>query len=90
MVILELWPIAAAPRPPLNLDPHRGSSTYRRVLWTVLAINGAMFLIEIGASLPGQLHCKPTLDFFGDARKLRDQPDGRRNGLAISGRRSVN
>jgi len=55
--------------PPLNLDPHRGSSTYRRVLWTVLAINGAMFLIEIGAGLAaGSASLQAdALDFFGDA-----------------------
>ena len=32
-------------------DPHRGSPAYRRVLWSVLAINAAMFLVEIGAGL---------------------------------------
>ena len=55
--------------PPLNLDPHRGSSTYRRVLWTVLAINGAMFLIEIGAEIAaGSASLQAdALDFFGDA-----------------------
>ena len=55
--------------PPLNLDPHRGSSTYRRVLWTVLAIKGAMFLIEIGAGLAaGSASLQAdALDFFGDA-----------------------
>src|SRR3954468_2011404 len=55
--------------PPLNLDPHRGSSTYRRVLWTVLAINGAMFLIEIGAGVAaGSASLQAdALDFFGDA-----------------------
>jgi Co/Zn/Cd efflux system component len=55
--------------PPLNLDPHRGSPTYRRVLWAVLAINGAMFLIEIGAGLAaGSASLQAdALDFFGDA-----------------------
>jgi Co/Zn/Cd efflux system component len=55
--------------PPLNLDAHRGNSTYCRVLWAALAINGAMFLVEIGAGLAAgsaslQAH---ALDFFGDA-----------------------
>ena len=55
--------------PPLNLDPHRGSSTYRRVLWTVLAINGVMFLVEIGAGVAaGSASLQAdALDFFGDA-----------------------
>jgi Co/Zn/Cd efflux system component len=44
-----------------ELDPHRGSSTYRRVLWTVLAINGAMFLIEIGAGVATGSASLPTL-----------------------------
>ena len=38
--------------PPLNLSADKGKvAAYRRVLWAVLAINGAMFLIEIGAGL---------------------------------------
>src|SRR5271154_5058850 len=55
--------------PPLNLDPHRGNSVYRRVLWAVLAINGAMFLVEIGAGLAaGSASLQAdALDFFGDA-----------------------
>src|SRR3954470_18410742 len=55
--------------PPLNLDPHRGNSAYRRVLWTVLAINGIMFLVEIGAGLAaGSASLQAdALDFFGDA-----------------------
>ena len=32
-------------------DRHRGNPSYRRVLWSVLAINAAMFLVEIGARL---------------------------------------
>jgi Co/Zn/Cd efflux system component len=32
-------------------DPHRGHPIYRRVLWTVLAINALMFAIEIGAGI---------------------------------------
>src|ERR1044072_6664950 len=55
--------------PPLKLDPHRGNSAYRRVLWTVLAINGIMFLVEIGAGLAaGSASLQADgLDFFGDA-----------------------
>ena len=55
--------------PPLNLDPHRGNNTYRRVLWAVLAINAAMFLIEIGAGLAaGSVSLQAdALDFLGDA-----------------------
>jgi Co/Zn/Cd efflux system component len=53
----------------LKLDPHRGNSVYRRVLWTVLAINGMMFLVEIGAGLAaGSASLQAdALDFFGDA-----------------------
>ena len=55
--------------PPLNLDPHRGNSSYRRILWTVLAINLAMFMVEIGAGLAaGSASLQAdALDFFGDA-----------------------
>src|SRR5499426_209238 len=57
------------PPPPLNLDPHRGNQAYRRVLWTVLAINAAMFLVEIGAGLAaGSASLQAdALDFLGDA-----------------------
>jgi Co/Zn/Cd efflux system component len=50
-------------------DPHRGNTAYRRVLWTVLAINAAMFLIEIGAGVAaGSASLQAdALDFFGDA-----------------------
>ncbi len=50
-------------------DPHRGSVAYRRVLWAVLAINAAMFLVEIGAGLAaGSASLQAdALDFFGDA-----------------------
>jgi Co/Zn/Cd efflux system component len=53
----------------LNLDPHRGDSGYRHILWTVLAINLAMFLVEIGAGLAaGSASLQAdALDFFGDA-----------------------
>ncbi|MEH2506716.1 Co/Zn/Cd efflux system component [Bradyrhizobium sp. AZCC 1578] len=55
--------------PPLNLDRHRGDQSYRRVLWTVLAVNGVMFLAEIGAGLAaGSASLQAdALDFLGDA-----------------------
>src|SRR3990172_7780217 len=47
-----------------NLDPQ-----YRRVLWIVLAINAAMFAVEIGAGLAaGSASLQAdALDFLGDA-----------------------
>ena len=50
-------------------DPHRGNPAYRRVLWAVLAVNAAMFLVEIGAGLAaGSASLQAdALDFFGDA-----------------------
>ena len=50
-------------------DPHRGNTRYRRVLWAVLAINAAMFLVEIGAGVAaGSASLQAdALDFFGDA-----------------------
>jgi Co/Zn/Cd efflux system component len=55
--------------PPLNLDRNRGNSGYRRVLWAVLFINAAMFLVEIGAGLAaGSASLQAdALDFLGDA-----------------------
>jgi Co/Zn/Cd efflux system component len=55
--------------PPLSLGPKPENSAYRRILWTVLAINVAMFLIEIGAGLAaGSASLQAdALDFFGDA-----------------------
>jgi Co/Zn/Cd efflux system component len=54
--------------PPLKLDPEQGKA-YRRVLWAALAINGAMFLVEIGAGVAaGSASLQAdALDFFGDA-----------------------
>src|SRR5919198_1322063 len=50
-------------------DPHRGNPAYRRVLWTVLAINAVMFLVEIGAGLAAGSAAlqADALDFLGDA-----------------------
>jgi Co/Zn/Cd efflux system component len=55
--------------PPLKLDPHRDNSAYRRAIWAVLAINTAMFLVEIGAGLAsGSASLQAdALDFLGDA-----------------------
>src|SRR5690349_21050559 len=55
--------------PPLNLDRNRGNAAYRRVLWTVLGINAAMFLVEVGAGLAaGSASLQAdALDFLGDA-----------------------
>lgn len=50
-------------------DPHRGDAAYRRVLWLVLAINAAMFAVEIGAGLlSGSASLQAdALDFLGDS-----------------------
>jgi Co/Zn/Cd efflux system component len=51
------------------IDPHRGDESYRRVLWAVLAINVAMFAIEVAAGLAaGSASLQAdALDFLGDA-----------------------
>jgi Co/Zn/Cd efflux system component len=48
---------------------HRANPAYRRVLWTVLAINALMFAVEIGAGLAaGSASLQAdALDFLGDA-----------------------
>src|SRR5262245_50343410 len=50
-------------------DPHRANPAFRRVLWTVLAINALMFAVEIGAGLAaGSASLQAdALDFLGDA-----------------------
>jgi Co/Zn/Cd efflux system component len=56
--------------PPLNLDNDRAkAAAHRRVLWAVLGINVAMFLVEIGAGLAaGSASLQAdALDFLGDA-----------------------
>jgi Co/Zn/Cd efflux system component len=55
--------------PPLNLSPRQDASAFRRVLWAVLGINAAMFLVEIGAGLAaGSASLQAdALDFLGDA-----------------------
>jgi len=51
------------------VDTHRGNEGYRRVLWAVLAINAAMFAIEVAAGLAaGSASLQAdALDFLGDA-----------------------
>jgi Co/Zn/Cd efflux system component len=50
-------------------DPQRGNPVYRRVLWSVLALNAVMFAVEIGAGLAtGSASLQAdALDFLGDA-----------------------
>jgi len=53
----------------LNLGPRQDVSAFRRVLWAVLGINAAMFLVEIGAGLAAGSAAllADALDFLGDA-----------------------
>lgn len=56
--------------PPLDLGPDKTKvGVYRRILWTVLAINGAMFVVEVAAGLmAGSASLQAdALDFLGDA-----------------------
>jgi Co/Zn/Cd efflux system component len=50
-------------------DRGAASPVYRRVLWMALAVNLAMFAVEIGAGLAAQSVSllADSLDFFGDA-----------------------
>jgi Co/Zn/Cd efflux system component len=50
-------------------DHGTASPVYRRVLWAALAVNLAMFAVEIGAGLAAQSVSllADSLDFFGDA-----------------------
>jgi Co/Zn/Cd efflux system component len=52
-----------------SADPHRGDEGYRRVLWVVLAINAAMFAVEVAAGVAaGSASLQAdALDFLGDA-----------------------
>jgi Co/Zn/Cd efflux system component len=52
-----------------HADSHQDNPGYRRVLWAVLAINAAMFAVEIGAGVAaGSASLQAdALDFFGDA-----------------------
>jgi Co/Zn/Cd efflux system component len=55
--------------PPLNLDKPKETAAYKRVLWAVLGINAAMFVVEVGAGLAaGSASLQAdALDFLGDA-----------------------
>ena len=50
-------------------DPYRGSESYRRVLWAVLAINASMFGVEVVAGLAAGSAAlqADALDFLGDS-----------------------
>jgi Co/Zn/Cd efflux system component len=52
-----------------NPGPNANNSTYTKVLWTVLAINAAMFLSEVvvGFAARSVSLQADALDFFGDA-----------------------
>jgi len=55
--------------PPLNLGGSKKDDAYRRVLWLVLAINAAMFAVEVVAGLAAGSAAlqADALDFLGDA-----------------------
>jgi Co/Zn/Cd efflux system component len=55
--------------PLLNLGEPKKIAAYRRVLWVVLGINAAMFLVEVGAGLAaGSASLQAdAVDFLGDA-----------------------
>src|SRR5438477_12741657 len=56
--------------PPLNLGGNKKQDqAYRRVLWAVLAINAAMFAVEVVAGLAAGSAAlqADALDFLGDA-----------------------
>src|SRR5262245_15739939 len=55
--------------PPVNLGKPKEAAAQRRVLWTVLVINAAMFVVEVGAGLAaGSASLQAdALDFLGDA-----------------------
>lgn len=57
------------PHPEHPSDPYRWNGGYRRVLWLVLAINAAMFALEIAAGVAAGSAAlqADALDFLGDA-----------------------
>ena len=65
----RLYSVMSASRCNSPSDPHRGNPAYRKALWAVLAINAAMFAVEIGAGLAaGSASLQAdALDFLGDA-----------------------
>ena len=52
-----------------NANAAAASPVYRRILWVALAVNLAMFAVEIGAGLAAQSASllADSLDFLGDA-----------------------
>ena len=72
-------------------DAHRGNDGYRRVLWVVLAINAAMFAVEVAAGLAAGLGVAPgrCSRLSRRCRKLRHQPVRRRHGAALSRARRI-
>ena len=73
-----------------TIDPHRGNVRYRRVLWAVLAINAAMFAVEVAAGLAaGSASLQAdALDFLGAAGNYAISLFGR-DGSAVSRHRGV-
>jgi Co/Zn/Cd efflux system component len=55
--------------PPLDLGRPKEAAAFKRVLWAVLGINAAMFVVEVGAGLAaGSASLQAdALDFLGDA-----------------------
>jgi Co/Zn/Cd efflux system component len=55
--------------PPLDLGKPKETAAFTRVLWAVLGINAAMFVVEVGAGLAaGSASLQAdALDFLGDA-----------------------
>jgi Co/Zn/Cd efflux system component len=55
--------------PPLNLGKPSEAAAYKRVLWAVLGINAAMFVVEVAAGVAaGSASLQAdALDFLGDA-----------------------
>ena len=62
--------------PPLNLGGSKKDDAYRRVLWVVLAVNTAMFAVEVIAGLAAGSAAlqADALDFLGDALANPDLP----------------
>ena len=60
------------------------SADYKRRLWLVIAINAAMFLVEMaaGALAGSQALQADALDFLGDSADLRHEPCRHRRGGA--------
>lgn len=68
-LLLIMADCCCSPTPPELNSPKGSAAQYRHVLWAVLGINTAMFLIEVGAGLAsGSTSLQAdALDFLGDA-----------------------